>query len=258
MPENAAGAAPDAHGPAGTWAGDGGTGPGGGPRFHGEAATVVLLRDGPDGLEALLLERPQRGSFAGAWVFPGGHVDPEDLEAEDSGPDAASLGAVRAARRETLEETGLELDPAGLVAISRWIPPAQAPKRLLTRFFLAAAPNGPVRLSADEHVGHAWLAPAEALERHARGQMQLVAPTWVTLHDLQGAASVHDALAAARSAEPREFHSRRQTTADGRQLILWSGDAEYDGDAVPGADLPSGRRHRMDITDLPWVYERTD
>ena len=33
------------------------------------AATVVLLRDAGDGLEVLMIERPDRGSFAGAWVF---------------------------------------------------------------------------------------------------------------------------------------------------------------------------------------------
>ncbi|HEX5858760.1 MAG TPA: NUDIX domain-containing protein, partial [Microbacterium sp.] len=42
------------------------------------AATVILARDGADGLEVLLIERPDRGSFAGAWVFPGGKLDPGD------------------------------------------------------------------------------------------------------------------------------------------------------------------------------------
>jgi len=42
----------------------------------GAAATVVLLRDGERGVEVLLAERPRdRGSFAGAWVFPGGAVE---------------------------------------------------------------------------------------------------------------------------------------------------------------------------------------
>ena len=39
------------------------------------AATVVLLRDGAGGLEVLMIERPDRGSFAGAWVFPGGKLE---------------------------------------------------------------------------------------------------------------------------------------------------------------------------------------
>ena len=40
------------------------------------AATVIVLRDGPDGPEALMLKRDRDLSFAGGmWVFPGGRID---------------------------------------------------------------------------------------------------------------------------------------------------------------------------------------
>ena len=43
------------------------------------AATILLLRDGADGLEVLMIERHSRISFAGgALVFPGGKVDAAD------------------------------------------------------------------------------------------------------------------------------------------------------------------------------------
>ena len=43
------------------------------------AATVVLLRDGEAGIEVLLGRRSSRLDFhGGAWVFPGGRIDPED------------------------------------------------------------------------------------------------------------------------------------------------------------------------------------
>ena len=43
------------------------------------AATVVPLRDGPRGLEVLLLKRNEALVFApGAWVFPGGRIDAGD------------------------------------------------------------------------------------------------------------------------------------------------------------------------------------
>ena len=46
------------------------------------ASTVVLLRDTPEGLQTLLLKRNKALLFAGGlWVFPGGAVDPEDMEA---------------------------------------------------------------------------------------------------------------------------------------------------------------------------------
>jgi len=45
------------------------------------AATVVLLRDGPAGLEAYLQLRPVGMGFAGGlWVFPGGRVDAADRD----------------------------------------------------------------------------------------------------------------------------------------------------------------------------------
>ncbi len=51
------------------------------------AATVLPLRDGPDGPEVLMLRRNLRSDFVGgAYVFPGGGVD-----GADSGPDAEQL-----------------------------------------------------------------------------------------------------------------------------------------------------------------------
>ena len=91
----------------------------------GTAATVVLLRDGAHGIEVLLLERPRHtGTFAGAWVFPGGRVDPEDydaagsvppdLQAEPRNPEEDLPAARIAGVRETVEETGLVLAPESL------------------------------------------------------------------------------------------------------------------------------------------------
>ena len=44
------------------------------------AATVILVRDGEEGVETVLLRRDARGSFAGMWVFPGGRVDEGDAD----------------------------------------------------------------------------------------------------------------------------------------------------------------------------------
>ncbi|MFC5745052.1 NUDIX hydrolase [Actinomadura rugatobispora] len=86
-----------------------------------DAATVVVLRDHARyGLQAFLLRRVVSMDFApGAYVFPGGSVDPRDGEAvlAWSGPSPAEWGAafkasetvarelVCAAVRETFEET---------------------------------------------------------------------------------------------------------------------------------------------------------
>ncbi|GEB64592.1 hypothetical protein SAT01_20400 [Sinomonas atrocyanea] len=226
----------------------------------GRAATVVVVRDAEAGLEVLLLERPVAGSFGGAWAFPGGRVDPEDSHPDDPEEhavhdeafSAAPAAVRRAAVRETREETGLLLAESHLVELSRWVPPARAPKRLTTWFFLARDPGGEMLLSADEHVDSAWLRPAVALERHAAGEMVLFPPTWLTLHGLAGAGSVEDALGSA----PRpaaHFASYQLLDADGRiEAVLWAGDAQYGDPAAAGSG-----RHRLTISRLPWVYERT-
>src|SRR4051812_21363847 len=57
------------------------------------AATVVLLRDGSDGVEAYLLRRRTTMAFAaGMYVFPGGAVDRRDADRATawSGPDPAA------------------------------------------------------------------------------------------------------------------------------------------------------------------------
>lgn len=125
------------------------------------AASVIVLRDGP--LEVLLLRRHERASFVpNAWVFPGGIVEGEETPAE-------------AAVRETHEEAGLEIDPASLVATSRWITPVGIPKRFDTWFFLAkVARDTDVRIDGAEIVDAMWIRPADAL---ARRDLHLVFPT---------------------------------------------------------------------------------
>lgn len=87
------------------------------------AATVMLLRDRPDGMEVLLLQRAASTPFVpGAHVFPGGAVDEADADHHDvvSGltSDEADrvLGVERGGRafwltavRECLEEAGVVL-----------------------------------------------------------------------------------------------------------------------------------------------------
>ena len=103
------------------------------PAVPHPSATVVLMREGDDGAEVLLLRRNRATGFVpGAYVFPGGRVDAadgEDALAErwdglTRGAAAARLGIAPdanppaiayygAALREAVEETGLL---AGVVA----------------------------------------------------------------------------------------------------------------------------------------------
>jgi 8-oxo-dGTP pyrophosphatase MutT (NUDIX family) len=140
----------------------------------------MLLRDGAQGIEVLMLERHRDAFFSRALVFPGGRVD-----AEDSDP--AMLARCRgvgadiafrvAAIREAHEEAGLllarpanddawigaahlwalqaryaasfaaliasgavELATDRLVPFAHWVTPERSPKRYDTLFFLAEAP----------------------------------------------------------------------------------------------------------------------
>jgi 8-oxo-dGTP pyrophosphatase MutT (NUDIX family) len=69
---------------------DTGWGQGPGPGAPPEpAATVVPLRDGPAGLEVLMLRRSGRGAFGGMWVFPGGKVESEDRSGPSTGGGAS-------------------------------------------------------------------------------------------------------------------------------------------------------------------------
>ena len=77
------------------------------------AATVLLLRDGPQGIEVLMTRRSMTASFApGAYVFPGGGIDAADAQAHSLAqrrPTQSDLHLTQAiaAIRESFEELGV-------------------------------------------------------------------------------------------------------------------------------------------------------
>ena len=77
------------------------------------AATVLLLRDGPQGIEVLMTRRSMTASFApGAYVFPGGVIDAADAQAHSMAqrrPMQSDLHLTQAiaAIRESFEELGI-------------------------------------------------------------------------------------------------------------------------------------------------------
>jgi len=84
------------------------------------AATVVIVRDRPDGPpDILMMERASTMAFAaGALVFPGGGVDAHDQQLAariDHGMEPDEAAARIAAIRETIEESGLGVGLAGAV-----------------------------------------------------------------------------------------------------------------------------------------------
>lgn len=128
-----------------------------------DAATVVIVRDGTDGLETFMLQRTLDSDFVGgAFVFPGGTVDPGDRDpyiAQAMGPLSSDLTRalgddaiplVVCAIRETFEEAGI----------------------LLAR----TADGEPVRLRDED----AWQARRDALNAHTITFADLIAETKIT------------------------------------------------------------------------------
>lgn len=182
------------------------------------AGTAVLLRASDPAFEVLLMRRPDRGSFAGAWVFPGGKVEPGDVHDGDD----ESENARRAAIRETREEVGLAVDD--LVVLSEWQPPVEAPTRIRTWFFLAEAPDGEPSPAADEVAEIAWVRAAEALARHAAGEWTLYPPTWITLHQLAAFSDVESVLSSGGAAQL--FQTRVLESEAGRAFAWEQGRLE--------------------------------
>ena len=213
-----------------------------------DAATVVLVRDTDAGLECLMLRKTQGQAFGGMWVFPGGRVE-EDV-------DGLGLeGARAAAVRESHEETGLVLDAGDLVPFAHWNPPDSAPRRYATWFFLAGLPAGAADVIVDggEIGDHVWTTPGAALDRHRTGEIDLLPPTWVSLHRIADLPDVAHAVADVAAGSVDHFTTRIAYAA-GVMVTVWEPDAGYlSGDlAAPGA------RHRLFMDPTGWRYERSD
>lgn len=202
------------------------------------AATVVLLREAEAGPEVLMLRKTSKISFGGMWVFPGGRIDTADRPAGVSDAEAARNAAVREAK----EETGLELRGEAFVQFAHWTPPPSNAKRFSTWFFAAVIPGSePIVIDGGEIDAHRWIRPAEALERHAAGEIDLVPPTWVTLYQLTQFDRTGQALATLAEWPVKVYQTRIGKRADGIRVAMWSGDAGYD---EWNADA-SGARHRL-------------
>ena len=166
-----------------------------------DAATVVLLRDGDQGLETLLLCRDNsRTVMNKAWVFPGGKLDQIDFAPEVAETPLATnavemlnepeldqgkaCALYRAACRETREETSVELLPDDLIPWSRWITPnepSMMKKRFDARFFVSAIPAGQTAVhDGSEATDSKWLTPREALTAYLQHEMTLAPPQIMT------------------------------------------------------------------------------
>jgi 8-oxo-dGTP pyrophosphatase MutT (NUDIX family) len=194
------------------------------------AATLVLMRERPGGPpELLMTERTGRMAFAaGALVFPGGRIDPEDEIAGQAFPSLPDAAARIAAIRETIEETGIApamrpIPPAALreemaaggdftallgrhgltleldrmTPFARWCPNFRETRRFDTLFFLAAAPpDAPTpRVAEAEAVRALWASAADILAELDAGRAHAIFPTRRNLERLARFGSIEEARA---------------------------------------------------------------
>lgn len=196
------------------------------------AVSVLMLRDGAEGLEVFIQHRVSTMDFAaGVVVFPGGRVDPIDAQTASTitvadpivHTSAWSRSTIAeeaegwrvllaAAVREVEEETGAVLDPAGLVPWANWVTPLGRPKRFDTYFYTIAAPelDAAQHQTTEAHTSE-WRSVSGILADEAAGRLKLMRPTFVLLRQLSSFASVVEALGAERTIDPvrPEFPSIR-------------------------------------------------
>lgn len=203
------------------------------------AATIVLLRDGDDGLEALLVQRSKAVKhMGGMWVFPGGRVDESDYPRDGDEFRAARNAAIR----ETHEEAGLRISPDQLVYLSHWTTPEGAKKRFATWFFLAILEDGQeVTVDGGEIADHRWMRPDIAFAELADEQnpFRLMPPTYVSLVDIAPYRSCVEARRGIDSREPITYAPRMLFVEDGI-CFLYDGDAAYSDENLEA----EGLRHR--------------
>jgi len=259
------------------------------------AATVLLLRDGtrPDGqpcIEVLMTRRSMAASFApGAYVFPGGGIDPADAAAhtlarhrtQQGGP---ALTQAIAAIRESFEELGIllarhadgRMADAGTVAaldrnaplldqcraqslqlaadevfvLAHWITDRDLPRRFDVPFLVARMPAGQEPVADEsEQFEPVWIRADDALARHAAGDFFIIFPTIRTLQRLQAYTQVDAVLAACASERPLWTSCPRAGTLHGQE-------ARYMEQEAPYGELELVSPDGQIVHELAWQFER--
>lgn len=174
------------------------------------AVSVIPVRDGADGLEVFVQHRVHTMDFAaGVVVFPGGRIDPVDVQnpASIAEPDIDDLVevwsnstyvheaadprlAVRVvmatAMREMQEETGVLLRAEEMLPWDDWTTPENSPKRFQVYFLVVHLPADDPRAphnTTTEAKESEWLPAADVLRRNGT-DLSLMTPTRVILQEL--------------------------------------------------------------------------
>ena len=112
-------------------------------------------------------------------------------------------GGEKTAFEQMCRDEGLRLATDRLGYVSHWITPITEPRRYNTRFFVVRAPEKQEALhDGFETVESHWLRPEDALDRHARGELNLISPTFKNLEAIAGFDTTESLLAEKRAVDP--------------------------------------------------------
>jgi glyoxylase-like metal-dependent hydrolase (beta-lactamase superfamily II)/8-oxo-dGTP pyrophosphatase MutT (NUDIX family) len=226
----------------------------------------------------------------GAYVFPGGGIDAADALAHGQSTRRTSqsdlhLTQAIAAIRESFEELGillvrradgshasdadiakldrhlpfaaqcqaqgLRLATDELYVLAHWVTDRDLPKRFDVPFLVARMPQGQQAVADEsEQFEPVWLSPAQALARHAAGQLFMLFPTIRTLERLRSYTSVDAVLAdCAKNEEPLWTSCPRAGLLQGRQARFMEHESAFgelhltspDGQIVHALDWQTAR-----------------
>lgn len=129
-------------------------------------------------------------------------------------------------------DEGLQLAVDSMHYFSHWITPVGPPRRFDTRFFVAKAPEGHAYLHDErETIANTWVRPVDAIDREARGEVDIIFPTLRTLEAIGRFATSDDLLSAAAAiSNVPTMIPRVRRDGDGVRILL-PGDEGYE-DAV--------------------------
>jgi 8-oxo-dGTP pyrophosphatase MutT (NUDIX family) len=228
------------------------------------SATILMLRDGPTGLETFMVVRHHQIDFAsGALVFPGGKVDAGDYDVRNycDGADSANNNAVAmmvGAIREAFEECGIllarEKGSSALVSgkrlgiLERYRDPLNRSEVSLIEFL----EKEQLRLACDtlQHFAH-WITPEMLTKRFDTHFYLAVAPSdHLAIHD--GHESVDSVWITPDNA--------LKGNADGTYTIIFPTrvNLEMLGESSNVADALRAAADRNIVSILPWSEKRDD
>lgn len=206
------------------------------------AATVMLLREGADGFEVLLLRRNRKLKFGpGFWVFAGGKIEEADIAATQNDVEAAKLAAVR----EAEEEAGVEVDITDIHYFCHWTTPPMQTKRFSTSFFIGILPKEQadhIVIDDGEIKEFMWVELKDALKRNQAREFPLLPPTFLAIQRFSKCANKQDILKEIQKVQPKVLPTVCIQQQNPPILhYVYEGDAAYKN----GKHDTPGPRHRL-------------